>query len=99
MFFTGDFDGAKFILSTFNSRSTGHVFVKLREIGLEMRQGNLQSADALLSQSVAEAKDNDCRSFFVWRHANLVAKRLNDFDRGISILKEGIENDRVRFIL
>ena len=64
-----------------------------------MRQGNLQSADALLSQSVSEAKDNDCRSFFVWRHANLVAKRLNDFDRGISILKEGIENDRVRFII
>ena len=91
----GNVSGARGILKTFDSKVPGHALVKLRRIGLEVRHRNLQLAEALLDESVADAKTQEAKGFYSWRYARFAAKVLGDVDKASKVMVSAISQDKV----
>ena len=92
---SGNVSGARGILKTFDTKVPGHALVKLRRIGLEVRHRNLQLAEALLAESVADAKSPEARGFYSWRYARFAAKVLGDVDKASEVMVLAISQDKV----
>lgn len=86
---------AKQILSNIDQSTPGHVMVRIRRIGLEMRQGHLLDAESLLVKSISETEDREAKQFYIWQYAQFTVKFLNNFEKAVAMMKEAIEKDEV----
>ena len=86
---------AKQILSNIDQSTPGHVIVRVRRIGLEMRQGHLSDAETLLLRSISETEDKEAKQFYTWQYAQFTVKFLNNFEKAVAMMKEAIEKDEV----
>ena len=71
---TGNVDKARGILKGIDSLVPGLVLVRLRRIGLEVREQRYEEAEALYRESTTSAEDTETRNFYAWRYARFAAK-------------------------
>lgn len=70
----GNIEKARGILKGIDSVLPGLVLVRLRQIGLEVRDHKYEAAEVLYQQSVANAESTEARNFYSWRYARFAAK-------------------------
>ena len=70
----GNIDKARGILKGIDSLVPGLVLVRLRRIGLEVRERKYEEAEALYRESTTSAEDTEARNFYAWRYARFAAK-------------------------
>jgi len=67
--------------------------VRLRQIGLEVRDHKYEAAEVLYQQSVANAESTEARNFYSWRYARFAAKLLGDSGKAMRVVREAIGRD------
>ena len=70
----GNVEKARGILKGIDSLVPGLVLVRLRRIGLEVREQRYEEVEALYRESTSSAEDTEARNFYAWRYARFAAK-------------------------
>ena len=70
----GNVEKARGILKGIDSLVPGLVLVRLRRIGLEVREQRYEEAEGLYCESTTSAEDTEARNFYAWRYARFAAK-------------------------
>jgi len=72
------------------------AMVRLRLVSLERRHGNLEGAEAVLREAMAEAQNASDTSFYAVKLARQLMKVQKSLGRARKVLLEAIEKDQVR---
>ncbi|XP_040184479.1 pre-mRNA-processing factor 39-like isoform X2 [Rana temporaria] len=87
----GCLDSARAILCRFEERTPGLAIVRLRRVGLEQRNGNLQEAERLLKEAVQISAGTKLKGFYAVKLSRLILKLQRDPHKAKAVLGETIK--------
>ena len=71
---TGNVERARSILLNIEAAVPALVMVRLRRIGLEVRQRCYEEAERLFLDAICSAEGVECKNFYSWRYARFANK-------------------------
>ncbi|XP_077315802.1 pre-mRNA-processing factor 39-like isoform X1 [Lithobates pipiens] len=89
----GCLDSARDILCHFEQRTPGLAIVRLRRVGLEQRNGNLQEAERLLKEAMQISAGTKLEGFYAVKLSRLILKLQRDPHKAKTVLGEAIKKD------
>uniref|UniRef100_U3FZ65 Pre-mRNA-processing factor 39 n=2 Tax=Micrurus TaxID=8634 RepID=U3FZ65_MICFL len=89
----GEVEEARRILKTFEDYVPGLVMVRLRRVSLERRLGNMDMAEALLTEAIRDNEGMPISSFYSVKLARQVLKVQKNLAKARKILLEALEKD------
>lgn len=92
----GNIEEARGILKSLEEVVPGLAMVRLRRVSLERRHGNLEEAEALLSEAMASGKNASETSFYAVKLARQLLKVQRSLTKARKVLLETIDKDQVR---
>ncbi|XP_069064821.1 pre-mRNA-processing factor 39 isoform X1 [Pleurodeles waltl] len=87
-------DEARRILKSFEESVGSLAMVRLRRVSLERRLGDLEEAERLLQEAMANAKSSSESSFYAIKLARHLLKVHHDLPKARKVLDEAIERDK-----
>lgn len=96
--FTGNIDEARRILKEVEEAVPGLAMVRLRRVSLERRHGNMDEAEALLRDAIANGRNGGESSFYAVKLARQLVKVQKSIDKAKTVLLEAVEKDEVWMI-
>lgn len=92
----GNIEEARGILKSLEEVVPGLAMVRLRRVSLERRHGNLEEAEALLSEAMASGKNASETSFYAVKLARQLLKVQRSLTKARKVLLDTIDKDQVR---
>ncbi|KAM5138187.1 pre-mRNA-processing factor 39-like, partial [Mantella aurantiaca] len=89
----GCLDSARAILCQLENVIPGLAIVRLRRVGLERRNGNLQEAERLLKEAAQISASTKMASFYAVKLSRLNLKLRKDPQKATAILNEALKKD------
>ncbi|XP_073709290.1 pre-mRNA-processing factor 39 isoform X2 [Garra rufa] len=89
----GSIDEARGILKAMEEAVPGLAMVRLRRVSLERRHGNMDEAEALLQDAIANGKNSSESSFFAVKLARQLVKVQKSIGKAKKVLLEAVEKD------
>ncbi|XP_048371187.1 pre-mRNA-processing factor 39-like isoform X1 [Sphaerodactylus townsendi] len=89
----GELEEARRILKSFEDFVPGLAMVRLRRVSLERRQGNMEGAEALLTEAIRDNEGMPVSSFYSVKLARQVLKVQKNLIKARKILLEALEKD------
>ncbi|XP_053134625.1 pre-mRNA-processing factor 39-like isoform X2 [Hemicordylus capensis] len=89
----GEVEEARRILKSFEDCVPGLAMVRLRRVGLERRQGNMEMAETLLMEAIRDNEGMPVSSFYSVKLARQVLKVQKNLIKARKILLEALEKD------
>ncbi|XP_050994711.1 pre-mRNA-processing factor 39 [Labeo rohita] len=89
----GSIDEARGILKAMEESVPGLAMVRLRRVSLERRHGNMDEAEALLQDAIANGKNSSESSFYAVKLARQLVKVQKSIGKAKKVLLEAVEKD------
>jgi pre-mRNA-processing factor 39 len=89
----GNVDAAREILTNIDRAVPGQVAVRVRRIGLEIREGRYSEADALYHETLSSTMALEARNFYAWRYARFTDKLMRDHVKAVSVMTSAVDMD------
>ncbi|KAK2884307.1 hypothetical protein Q8A67_017944 [Cirrhinus molitorella] len=89
----GSIDEARGILKAMEESVPGLAMARLRRVSLERRHGNMDEAEALLQDAIANGKNSSESSFYAVKLARQLVKVQKSIGKAKKVLLEAVEKD------
>ncbi|XP_072277499.1 pre-mRNA-processing factor 39-like [Pyxicephalus adspersus] len=89
----GCLDSAHAILCHLENTIPGLAIVRMRRVGLEKRNGNLQEAERLLKEAIQMSAGTKLAGFYAVKLSRLILKLQRDPHKAKAVLKEALKKD------